>query len=254
MEYKDIISRAEIRLRILLNDNKIAGHDIEHMLSVSKHAEEALKLENIPQYTKLQVQLAALLHDADDKKIFGESKNFNNARKILFDVISLSDSWEFYKYEYNRIPESVIIVQEYRATYIKFIIDMINLVSCSNNGDKDPPISWMAIPRDCDRLEAIGEIGVQRCLEVTKHFKSPFHTSETPRVYTENELWNAATNQKFIDYSLGKRSIRMIDHYYDKLLHIGKSKHLKSQNKYILDEANKRNKFMIDYVLNYWIL
>ncbi|CAK7994550.1 Hypothetical protein POVR1_LOCUS74 [uncultured virus] len=53
-------------------------------------------------------------------------------------------------------------------------------------------------------------------------------------------------------YSQGEKSQSMIDHYYDKLLHIGQPRALKSQNSYILLEAEKRNHQMIEYVLTYW--
>ncbi|CAH6420246.1 Hypothetical protein HVR_LOCUS1140 [uncultured virus] len=248
-EYKKIVSVVEDELRDLLKNHDVGGHGMDHMLAVASHTEKALEHELLPKHTKLQVYLAALLHDADDPKIFKNSNNYNNARDILERSITLSNTRGFYYLEYNKCSECLDHVDLYRNTYINSIISMIDLVSCSKNGDSDPPVPWMAIPRDSDRLEAAGEIGIERCLQVTKHFGSPHHTPDTPRVYTEEELWKVATPERFTNY---KKSVSMIDHYYDKLLHIVAPERLKSKNVYILKEAERRNKIMIDYVLNYW--
>lgn len=40
----------------------------------------------------------------------------------------------------------------------------------------------------------------------------------------------------------------MIDHYYDKLLHIG---HMQSGNKYLIDKAKDGMQIMIDFVLSF---
>ena len=133
------------------------------------------------------------------------------------------------------------------------IIEMIDLVSCSKNGDSEPPEPWMAIPRDCDRLEAIGQIGIDRCREFTIHKKAPFHTETTPRAQTIEDVWKAATPERFDAYMKGVNSISMIDHYYDKLLHIGRPEKLRSQNPYILRQAAKRNDVMASFVVDYWV-
>lgn len=211
---------------------KVGGHDISHFEAVRDHAIHAVKYESqLSQRQKFQIELAAFLHDVDDEKLFGRSalKNYRNARKIL-SCIDIENKEEF----------------------VEGIIEMIALVSCSENGDSEPSQSWMAIPRDCDRLEAIGEIGIQRCLEFTKHKQSPFHVDTTLRALNREEVWAAATKERFDNYIRGVKSISMIDHYYDKLLHIGQSQRLRSQNPYILQEANKRIDIMVQYVVDYW--
>src|SRR5204863_4319085 len=82
--------------------------------------------------------LAALLHDADDRKFFGDS-NYKNARYLL-----------------RKIPEGDV----------ELVVHMIDLVSTSKNGNSTPVASsgWLLIPRYCDRLEAVGKIGIERCL------------------------------------------------------------------------------------------
>lgn len=218
----------ETTLWDLMKDVEVGGHNFRHFEAVRDHAIEAVKCEpNLSERQKIQIELAAFLHDADDEKIF--SKNYNNARKIL-SYIEIEDKEEF----------------------IEGIIAMIDLVSCSKNGDKEPLEPWMAIPRDCDRLEAIGSIGIERCREFTLHKQAPFSVDSTLRAYTPEEVWVAATPERFTAYMNGAKSASMIDHYYDKLLHIGQSHRLRSQNPYILREAATRNDIMVQYVIDYW--
>jgi len=224
-----IRSQVERELYSLIKDHEIGGHGMDHFIAVTNHAVEALDHETLSPRIKLQVELAALLHDADDKKIFPSSINYQNARNIL----------------------SHIDIED-KSNFIEGIITMIDLVSCSKNGDSEPSEPYMAIPRDCDRLEAIGQIGIDRCKEFIVHKEQPFHIDTTARVYTEEELWQIATPERFNAYKTGVSSVSMIDHYYDKLLHIGKPGCLRSQNRYILDEAARRNHIMVQYVLDYW--
>jgi uncharacterized protein len=215
----------------------VAAHGYDHFIDVWNHSTKALKHEQLSDRIKLQIELAALLHDADDRKIFrkrnGNSdslESYPNAREILKKTITDDDKEQF--------------IQE--------IIDMISLVSCSENGDSEPPYPWMAIPRDCDRLEAIGEIGIKRCTEFITERKAAFHLETTIRALTKDQVEAAATSERFAAYMKGARSVSMIDHYYDKLLHIGKPHCLRSQNPYILEEAARRNNVMTQFVIDYW--
>ncbi|AQN68691.1 metal dependent phosphohydrolase [Saudi moumouvirus] len=216
----------------------VGGHGFDHFIAVRNHALKALEFENISTTKKLQVELAAFLHDVDDPKIFHTSINYQNARHVLdtsfkeikFDDLILDTTYESFKND---------------------IIQLISLVSCSKNGDDEPPEPWMAIPRDADRLEAIGEIGITRCRDFAIHINLPFYTPETPIAKTREDVLKFATFERFNKYKSGHKSISMIDHYYDKLLHIGKPACLRSQNPYILKEAEKRNEIMINFVLNF---
>ena len=57
------------------------------MIAVANHAMKALEYENIGNDDKIVVELAALLHDADDEKIFPGNNNYENARKILAETL-----------------------------------------------------------------------------------------------------------------------------------------------------------------------
>ena len=78
----------------------------------------------------------ALLHDADDHKLFSTSGNAN-ARAFL---------------EENRIP----------AGMIDRICEVINAVSFSRNQGRRPGTIEAKVVQDADRLDAMGAIGIAR--------------------------------------------------------------------------------------------
>jgi uncharacterized protein len=131
------------KLNKLLTDNKVSEcHGLNHAESVMNNAFYALEAQDytLTDEEKDSVLLAALLHDADDRKFFPNNHNYENLRNILEDK-----SEEF----------------------INQVISMVDLVSSSKNGDFIPEYiknkEWMLIPRYADRLEAIGVIGIERC-------------------------------------------------------------------------------------------
>jgi uncharacterized protein len=172
---------------------------------------------------KLSVLLAALLHDADDGKFFPDNKHNENLRLVLFDKTS---------------------------EFINLVIDMVNLVSSSKNGDSIPPEiignEWKLIPRYADRLEAIGLIGIERCYIYSKKANMPLYLEDTPKPKTEDDLWSIATIERYQSYNGNSKS--MIDHYYDKLLRLT---FFPIQNKYFEEECNKRRKPVVDFILQF---
>ena len=133
------------------------SHGIEHAQQVQKNAQCALEHYDISEHDKFLVEMAALLHDADDQKFFPENNNYNNLRKVMQDC-----------------PEKDV------ATVIR----MVELVSSSKNGDSIPDDVtdklWMLVPRYADRLEAIGETGIERCYRYTKTTGRPLYCTDTP--------------------------------------------------------------------------
>ncbi|MBR3430355.1 MAG: HD domain-containing protein [Clostridia bacterium] len=110
------------------------GHDFNHTMRVYHTAMEIAESE--PICDKLVVALAALLHDADDHKLFETKKNAN-ARAFL-------DS--------QNVDE---------ATTMRICM-AINSVSFSKNRGKCPELLEGKIVQDADRLDAIGAIGIAR--------------------------------------------------------------------------------------------
>ncbi len=205
-------------------------HGIDHATTVMRNAARALPEFVLSESEKLYILLAALLHDLDDRK-FVASANFDGARKVL-KALGIETLGE------------------------EIIITMISLVSCSKNGNTinySIPL-WMYIPRDADRLEALGYIGIKRAHDTTVEFarrgksQTQFWTEATPRCTTREELSKVASPQRMEEYKKGGYSASLIDHFYDKLLHIH---HLSSGSTILRKEAEERREILVEFVLEF---
>ena len=151
-------------------------------------------------HERLAVCLAALLHDADDRKIPGYAKGmYPNAISIMHDIS----------------PHTRALV-----------LRMITLTSASGNGDTLPhdikSKPWLVVPRLADRLEAIGRVGLDRCHIYTLGIKRPLYTARTMRAKDLADLrTRVAPLSRWVDYvDNDGKSESMMDHIYDKLLHL----------------------------------
>ena len=125
---------------------------------------------------------------------------------------------------------------------VELVIKIIDLVSYSKNKNSVVKPEWHLIVRLCDRLEAMGEIGIVRCWQYTKHKKRPLYLPSTPRVTNLYDLQKVVENRDEYD-----QSDSMIDHFYDKILLLN----VESNNPYIKNEANVRHKIAQDFVLDF---
>ena len=128
-----LTEKAIAYIRELFRGNA-GGHDVDHMLRVRRNAERIAAEE--PGCDHQVVVLAALLHDADDPKLF-HTENNGNARAFL---------------EENRVPDELT----------EKIIDTINAVSFSRNCGRIPKTIEGRIVQDADRLDAMGAVGIAR--------------------------------------------------------------------------------------------
>ena len=217
----DPIQRARELLKSLFSNHQVdEAHGIIHADKVAEHARRAVEVEtHVFPKTKENIILAALLHDADDKKFFN-TPDFNNAIAI----VKLVD------------PDAEFSVWR-----------MIRRVSVRDNKHMENYMEYEEIPAICDRLEAIGEVGIARCYIYTKAIGNPLFTEKTPRVTCEKELWQVATPERFANYK--GNSDDMISHYYDKLVHLDKD--LKSNNPYLKQEIAKRKGVMLEFLFNF---
>lgn len=110
------------------------GHDAGHTLRVCRNA--LLIAENEQDCDTLIVALAALLHDADDHKLFF-TQDKANARAFL---------------ERNQVPQETI----------NRICQVIDSVSFSRNKGRPPGTLEGKIVQDADRLDAMGAVGIAR--------------------------------------------------------------------------------------------
>jgi len=117
-----------------LFEGNSGGHDYEHSLRVYVNAMRIAEYEK--DCDRETVALAALLHDADDHKLFRTEDNAN-ARRFL-------------------------AAQGIDKEKIDSICRAINSVSFSQNKGKIPDTLEGRIVQDADRLDAIGAIGIAR--------------------------------------------------------------------------------------------
>lgn len=128
-----VIDAAIEYVSVLFRDNA-GGHDVSHTMRVFHNA---LKIAETEPGCDLEiVSLGALLHDADDHKLF-RTENNANARAFLSGQ--------------NVPPER-----------IERICRVINSVSFSQNRGKRPDTLEGKIVQDADRLDALGAVGIAR--------------------------------------------------------------------------------------------
>ena len=111
------------------------GHDAAHTLRVWRNAMRLAASE--PDCDKQCVALAALLHDADDPKIFRTERNANARAFLEREGVA---------------PET-----------IERICADVNAVSFSKNRGRRPETLEGKLVQDADRLDAMGAVGVARC-------------------------------------------------------------------------------------------
>ncbi len=130
---QEIIQAATDYIRDLFAENA-DGHGFDHSMRVFRNALRIMETE--PAADRLVVSLGALLHDADDHKLF-HTENNGNARRFLR--------------EHGIAPDT-----EDR------ICEAVNAVSFSKNRGKIPETIEGRIIQDADRLDAVGAIGIAR--------------------------------------------------------------------------------------------
>jgi len=198
-------------------------HGIEHADRVAKHAVEACKLETLTEPRRLAVILAALWHDVDDRKFFPDSVDFANARQLCRQAT----------------PELEILV-----------VRMISRVSCSKNGNQaEPQDPWLLIPRWCDRIEALGRIGIWRCYVFSMENGRPLMAPEDRLPTSREDLAVLANPERFEIYlkSKGTCSVSFIGHFYDKILHLC----VKTGNAYLDKKLEEGYEEVVQFLLNF---
>jgi uncharacterized protein len=128
-----MIEEAMEYIRRLFEGNS-DGHDFAHTMRVYRNAMEIADSE--PECDRMVVALGALLHDADDGKLFGT--------------------------EHNEHARAFLSSQGVEPQTAEKILSVINDVSFSKNRDRKPGLPEGCIVRDADRLDAIGAVGIAR--------------------------------------------------------------------------------------------
>lgn len=129
------------------------------------------------------------------------------------------------------------------------IIEMISLVACSKNGNSVVEPRWKLVPRDADRLEALGLVGIQRWYEYSRRSGIPLMTQTTPMPTDEQQLHEVMKGRTLESYvASGGKSVSAMDHWYDKLLLIGT---FESQNEYLISKREPLIELMLARLFQY---
>lgn len=231
----EIVRKARDALTVLCAEHRIPeSHGMGHACRVLGHAEKALEAAEAPVSAgrALAVRLAALLHDADDRKYFPKGhEDCPNARRLMEEAGA-------------------------EAEVVSDALRMIGVVSCSKNGNKvpaelagDPCWLW---PRWADRLEATGEVGIVRCWQMCHEKGESLFCAETPRPKAEADVWSFATEERFEEYQKsGGKSVSMMDHFFDKLLRVARPDYSSVRNAYLEAEMDCRAAPLVNLCLEF---
>ena len=177
-----MIEKAKQFVKSLLGEDA-SGHDYYHTLRVLHLAECIARKEAQTGEVDMEaVQLIALLHDVDDRKLSPEThENLDNARNFLT--------------EYG-----------VDMTKTERILESIRNLSFKGTGESVPNSLEGKIVQDADRLDAMGAIGIARAFA--------FGGSRGREMYDPNE----APMQYMTAESYANSKGHTINHFYEKLL------------------------------------
>ena len=172
----ELIDRAQEYVRDKF-ENEYSGHDYFHTLRVFKMATRIAECEG----ARVEVvQLAALLHDVDDRKISPETyESQANAREFL---------------NSNGVAEDTI----------ELICQIIREISFGANNSIPSTLEGQCV-QDADRLDAIGAIGIARAFAYGgNHNRHMYHPGIKPNLNM--------TKEEYV-----KSESTTINHFYEKL-------------------------------------
>lgn len=201
-------------VKILMANNN-DGHGFEHIERVYNLAIDFAQKE---QADVTIVALAALLHDADDYKLFGQecADNLTNARKIM--VANNVD---------NDMQEKVC--------------DIINNMGYSKSLKGIRPKTLEGkIVSDADMLDAIGALGTIRCLA--------FALSRCDGKVFDAEIFPDLNLTQEEYKKPNRKSDNFINHFFEKLLNL-KSMMFTASAK---AEAKLRHDFMVSFLIAFF--
>jgi len=229
-------------------------HGWEHISRVVAYTRRALETESeLSEDNKAAVIVAALLHDADDPKVREVLTAFLHFFFFLLLLLSSSSDFCFSFVLFQIFPGSpdyhnareILRSVSFPEPLQLLVLNSIKLVSCSTQNWANthiPHERWMLIPRDADRLDAVGAQGVKRCLEYGGAARA-LYAADTPLPVNKDDILQFATQERFEKYKAGAKSASTLDHFYDKLLHL---RCADSGNRFLTEQGELAMQEMID--------
>ena len=202
-----LIEKAQAFVREFFEQD-YSGHDYFHTLRVFKTATHIAQKE---QADLEIVQLAALLHDVDDRKLSPQTcQEKANARRFLAE---------------NQVNEETI----------ERICQMIGEVSYAGKDSVVPESLEGKCVQDADRLDAIGAIGIARAFAYGgSHNRYMHHPEIAPKLHMSKEEYHGSNSTT-------------INHFYEKLFLLADMMNTPTAK----ELAEARNRYMQAYIAEF---
>ena len=251
------------------------AHDDEHVYRVLETVHYKTPK---PVHHDLEVLLsllaAAVFHEVDDVKLFPKDRpnqfTTTSMLRSVFEKFKNDKTFQNLKTknEDRFLHCSRLKQKEVQPTDLKSLehrvedrtLAYISFVSFKDNGNKTNFVYknvdysrdyYNCFVRDADRLEAIGNIGIVRTYEYNLSINAPFFIESTPLARTRWGVLEFLKHpNRYEAYIMGRKSKSMIDHFYDKLLHIRPSNINIRIFEPIFDE---RKEIMIEFLMKFGI-
>lgn len=189
-------------------ENEYSGHDYFHTLRVFNMATNIAKSEGADIE---MVQLAALLHDVDDRKISPQTyKKQTNARSFL---------------KLNSVDD----------IRIESICQIIREISFGAN-DSAPTTLESKCVQDADRLDAIGAIGIARAFAYGgNHNRHMYHPEIKPQLNM--------TKEEYV-----KSESTTINHFYEKLFKLTDLMNTNTAKSIAIERDKYMKQFVLEFM------
>lgn len=206
MDKKDLVLKTFNFVKETLK-NADASHDFWHIQRVYNNAIEIAKTEECDIFV---VKLGALLHDIADYKYYGGDEQIG-----------------------PRITKEFLMSQDIDDDIVDKVENIVRYVSFKGGKHKcDYKSIELDIVQDADRLDAIGAIGIARCIAYSAENNRELYN---PEIEPNLDM----TSQEYIN-----NSSSAINHFYEKLLLLKEKMNTKTARKI----AENRHSFMEKYL------